>query len=131
VTFFPLAAIVRCFVYNNPKVKFIYDSNHTEYFKKIWIISHTQNTIKFHPILFLIEIPHLLVTKKRRSALSSTDYQGQLQIPQSVSVAATQSIWETLRPRYIFICSKYMLDREWFAVSLARKDSAKDPFKLW
>jgi hypothetical protein len=34
MTFFPLVAIVRCFVYNKPKVKFMYDSNHTEYYKK-------------------------------------------------------------------------------------------------
>jgi len=80
--------------------------------KKIWIISHTQNTTKFQPILFLIGIPHFLVTKKRRSALSSTNYQGQLQIPQSLSVVATQSIWETLGPKYMFICGKYRLDRE-------------------
>jgi len=78
MTFFPLVAIVRCFVYNKSKVKFMCDSNHTEYYKKIWIISHPQNTITFHPILFVIGIPHLLVTKKRRSALSSTNYQGQL-----------------------------------------------------
>jgi hypothetical protein len=68
--------------------------------------------ITFQPILFLIGIPHLLVTKKRQSAISSTNYQGQQQIPQSVSVAASQSVWETLGPKYMFICRKYKLDRE-------------------
>jgi len=55
MTFFPLVTLVRYFVYNNPKVKFIYDCNHTEYYKKSGLSLTHKTRLNFNPFYFQLK----------------------------------------------------------------------------
>jgi hypothetical protein len=56
------------------------------------IVSHAHNTIAFQAHVFLTRIYQILLTNKGRAAYhSKKHYQGQLQIPQSLSVVSSSS----------------------------------------
>lgn len=81
--FFHWSPFVGCLIYNRPEVKFIYSSNHTEHHHGKYAFCFTRTK---HDCT--IAIHWSLVTNKRRSAVgSANNFQGQLQISQSVTLS--------------------------------------------
>ena len=79
---------ITCSIYNKPLFKFIYSSTRIDSKRQ----KHAQNTTAFQPHLFLSGKYLLLLTNKGRSAYPRAKHcQGQLQIPQSLSVMSSSS----------------------------------------
>jgi len=78
--------LVRCFVYNKPKVKFV-PSSTTENINKIAGLSHANNTTALQTNVILNSIHRLLITNKGGLTFpSANNCQGQWRTPQAVSV---------------------------------------------
>jgi hypothetical protein len=106
---FLIISIFRCCFYNKPTVKFIHISNYTKHCRKNYILSHPKHSTALQPNVFLTGTHRLLLTSKGRStSCGANNCQGQLQTPQSVSVAYCPNLLQPFWYRHFYAHFVYM-----------------------